>query len=65
MEETMGKGKSSGGGGGGSRGGSAGNSKAANDNRSNQLNPTSPTYYTGRDMEVPSSLPSGPKPEGK
>lgn len=44
---------------------SKGRSNAVNNNRSNQGNPTSPVYYTGRGQPVPSNLPSGPKPAGK
>jgi len=48
-----------------SKGKSGGNSKASRNNKSNQGNPTSPVYYTGRGQPVPSSLPSGPKETGK
>lgn len=48
-----------------SKGKSSGTSNAANNNKSNQGNTTSPVYYTGRGLPVPSSLPSGPKETGK
>jgi hypothetical protein len=32
------------------------------DNRSDQLNPTSPEYYKSRGLPAPSPLPSGPVP---
>ena len=42
----------------------------AGNNKSNQGNPTSPTYYSGRGQAVPPNLPSGaaptaPAPTGK
>lgn len=40
-------------------------SKSANDQRSDSLNPNNPKYYKERGLPVPSKLPSGPKPKGK
>jgi len=37
----------------------------AGNNKSNQSNPTSPPYYSGRGLPVPTTLPTGPKPSGK
>ena len=44
---------------------STNNGKPAADNKSNQGNPTSPVYYQGRGIPVPSSLPTSPKPQDK